>query len=201
MKLFALTGLLLSSLALAGGAEPGTGWKISRRAALEAVTEIKVVQGPPSDGLSVLTEAQFKAEGEYLRSHQGIYTVLVRSQGHSERIYVSPGAAESSKTVNTVRVHLNAVIPTPAQREALVRVALGFFNVCWPAEAQSLGDSFWQARLTRPWEKDRGWQDGKSGILKVSWGAGEAFSPFGSNGPYRAALELAWPADGGRCAF
>lgn len=190
------------SSALAGGAgpRPPTG-ELTRRAALEAVEGVRIVEGLPFDDQGVVTASQMRAQQDYIRTRQGLYTVVVSVRGQTQRVYVTPGGSEGSETLNTVRVHLNAVIPTPTQREALVRVALGFFNVCWPAGAQSLSDPFWQARLARPWEKDLGWQDGRAGRLKVGWGAGEAFRPFGPTGPYRAAMDLTWPINSGRCQF
>lgn len=202
MKQFLLLACLLGGTAFAGGAGPRVpAGDLTRHAALAAVPGVRVVEAPPFEGQSNLTEEQLDAQSDYFLRVQSIYAVTVRVGNRLERVLVSPSAVEGSAKINALAVFVPTTRASAAQREALVRVALGFFNICAPAQAQSLGAPFWQARLRQPWEQATGWQEGQSGKLKVGWSGKEGLYPLGDEKTERAGLNIEWPADTGRCTF
>ena len=211
MKPFVLIAPLLLSSALAGGSDgsaPAVGGQaavalpnITSRAALGAIAGVRVLESPPYLGKTVLTQAEVKALGQHFNRHNANYTVSLKVRGVQEQVFVTPGGIDNSATVNSLNVYVNAVTASTAQREALVRVATGFLGVCSPGASQRLSDSFWQARLRQPWEKDLGWKEKTLGQVKVGWSGREGLSFQGPKGPYRASLTLEWPKDSGRCIF
>lgn len=110
--------------------------------ALTALTGVTVVKAPP------LTN-DHKAQERYFQNRPSSYFVSVRVSGHAQRVYVTPGAVDSSDILNSVSVAVGRPTATPGQRRAMVQVALGMFNVCWPSEGQPL-EGFSRQLIAQP---------------------------------------------------
>lgn len=198
LALWTLT-LLLPSLSLAGGGARvplTTPWtSVSRapvpvRQAIAALTGVTVLEAPP-------VTPDYAALDRYYSTRLAAYVVAVPVAGEAQRVLLSPGASEGSGRINDVMVFVDQRVATPAQRAALVRVALGLLNVCWPVEVQPLA-GFWPQLITAPWEKSLGWQERREGALTVGWSGREGMTVAGVE---RAGLTLTWPSGGGRCTF
>lgn len=194
MKPFLLLACLLSTAAFAGGAGPRP--EITRRAALDALLGVRVVEAPPFDSArrTALSAAQLRAQADYLRLRDDLYTVEVQVGDQTERVTVSPLRSEG---LNIVQLHTATPRPTLSQQRALVQVGLGLFNLCQPDKAQAIGSPFWKARLARPWGS---WQEARVGHLKVGW-RGHENVPTNQDKYFTGALDLRWPAGTERCTF
>lgn len=185
----------LLSLALAGGGTRAaltgvTPTSLSVREALNALPGVTVVEAPP-------VTQDFAVLERYYSTHPASYVVRVSVAGNMQQVFVTPAALESSPSINQITTFVEQAETTPAQRRALVQVALGLFNICWPAEAQAL-TGLWSQVIAEPWENTLGWQERHAGVLTLGWS--------GRDGMYnartaRAGLELKWLSGAGRCTF
>lgn len=194
--------LMLFGTALAGGAGSQSDAPLSYRAALQGLPGLRIVEAPPFEGQLVLSAEQARVRDRYMKNHLGTYTLRV----NDEYLFVSPGATvkgqQTSTTVNSISLVVDAPRPTLAQRRALTRVASAVLSACYPAGAALPGGAFWRKRVTRPWEKDVGWREKQFGPLKVSWsGQGVIEVIEGKRTKPMTAMFLEWPQSSGRCAL
>ena len=193
----------LASTALANGQSGFHHLPLSRREALQALPGVSLVAALPFDAPStqLLSREQGEAQGAYLRTHPTSYTVMVQIGNRRERLFVNLSSTEESQTVNSLMAFVDTPRATPAQREALIRLATGFMKLCWPARGLNIEDSFWQQLLQQPWEKNLGWQTKQLGNLKLEWSGRKGLYPLGDHKTERAGLVLQWPKNAGRCTF
>ncbi len=192
-----LTLILTGPVSAGGGGRPVPqrpatlpGAALPIRAAIAALTGVTVVEAPPRS-----TDARVQAQ--YFRNRFSAYTVRVRTGDHPERVVLTHSVRDGSLTLNDLTVYVEQPHATADQRRALVQVALGLFNTCWPAEAQPL-DGFWTGLSARAWEQDQGWQERQVGVLTVGWSGRDGFSLGGTE---VTALNLNWPGGTGRCTL
>ena len=199
MRLFLLLACLLSGTALAGGAGPVPAGELHRRAALEALPGVRVLEALPFDSSQNTTPsaAQIRAQTDYQRTHDSDYTVSVQVGDRAEKVFVSAVRPAGAPALNIVHLHLANPRPTLLQQRALVQVGLGLFNLCQPDQAQSPSSPFWHSLLTQPWGS---WQEAKVGVLNVGW-RGQENVPAHQDPYFVGTLDLRWPASTGRCTF
>lgn len=196
MSLVVVSTLLIGiqGIAVAGGTDGGAAQRsglVTAQQALSTLTGIKIIEQPP------MPTADWQKYMEYMQSHNYTYAVTVKVGGEWVRVMVTPSSNGSSDRVNTIMAFVESKVASAGQREALVRVALGFLNVCLPSEAQPLTE-FWRELIQQEWNRDLGWQTKSLGSLKIGW-SGENGMNVGNHDV--AGLDLRWSPNTGRCSF
>lgn len=179
--------LCLSGIALAGGGGPPG--PLTREAALRSLPGITVTEAPT--GEFEKDSARWMAGAAYT------YAVRVKIGTRTERVLLSPTAAENSSTVNSLLAYVETTQATATQREALITVARGFLSACAPDFAHQ-AQSVWPGLARHNWAGALGWQDRPLGRGRVGWSGREGLNVAGRE---VTGLRVEWPGSSGRCVF
>ncbi|MBZ9713015.1 hypothetical protein [Deinococcus multiflagellatus] len=172
---------LLLTWARAGGTEP-----------IARADVLRWVPGVVRASVSAVDPAR-------LESYTAKLQVNVR--GAPVQVYLTTGAnpdavALGVDRINTVMAWVPAAVPSPAQQEAVTRVALTYLRVCArvsPAQAAQI-----QALARQDWQKQVGFQEKWIGPFKLGWADGDGLNIGDKD---RAGMTADWPAAQSRCLF